>query len=89
MTRPPFEVPPSEDPNGRLERAFIEEYLRAHGTSFDTLAQLPREEAAALLNQASRYASGRLTEVESRAHFVEELHHGAPPLSNTPRRPKP
>jgi hypothetical protein len=86
MATLPFEGPPSEDPHAQLERAFLDEYLRAHGTSLDTLAQLPPEHATALLSDASRYASGRLTEVESRAHFVEELHRGPQPLSSN--RPK-
>jgi len=35
---------------------------------------LPPAEARALLQQASVYASCRLTEVESRAHFVDDMH---------------
>jgi hypothetical protein len=65
---------PQQDPHAQLERAFIDEYLRAHHCSLETLAQLPPAEAAQLLRQASIYASGRLTEVESRAHYVDDLH---------------
>ena len=76
MTRPLVDVPPSEDPHAQLERAFIEEYLRSQGCSLTTL---PPDRAAALLSAACRYASERLTEVESRAHYVEDLHRGIPP----------
>jgi hypothetical protein len=68
------DTPRQEDPRAQLERAFIEEYLRSRQYSLDTLKQLPADEADALLHQASLFASGRLAEVESRAHLVDELH---------------
>ena len=71
---PSLETPQQEDPHAQLERAFIEEYLRSRHHSLDTVRQLPQDEALALLRQASVFASGRLTEVESRAHLVDELH---------------
>jgi hypothetical protein len=69
-----FDTPRQEDPRAHLERAFIEEYLRSRQHSLDTLRLLPADEADALLHQASLFASGRLAEVESRAHLVDELH---------------
>ncbi|HMQ30740.1 MAG TPA: hypothetical protein PKD53_08415 [Chloroflexaceae bacterium] len=63
-----------------LERAYVEEYLRAHGTSLDQLTHLPGEQARALMREASLYASLRLTEVEARSHLVEELHGGPTPM---------
>lgn len=57
-----------------LERAFIEEFLRARGHTMTTLRELSSETASVLLKEASVYASGRLTEVESRAQFVSDLH---------------
>jgi len=69
-----FDTPRQEDPRAHLERAFIEEYLRSRHHSLDTLKLLPADEADALLNEASLFASGRLAEVESRAHLVDELH---------------
>ena len=62
------------DPLSELERAFIAEFLRDRGHTLDTVRALPPAEAHALLQQASIYASCRLTEVESRAHFVEDMH---------------
>ena len=62
------------DPHSELERAFIVEFLERHGHTLDTVRTLPEAEAHALLQQASVYASGRLTEVESRAHYVDDMH---------------
>jgi hypothetical protein len=65
---------PGADPLAQLERAFIDEFLRMRGYDVDTLRQLPDDKATALLKQATMYASCRLTEVESRARFVDDLH---------------
>jgi hypothetical protein len=35
---------------------------------------MPEAARHALLTEASTYASARLTEIESRSHFVHELH---------------
>jgi hypothetical protein len=74
-----FDTPRQEDPRAQLERAFIEDYLRSRHHSLDTLKLLPADEADELLNQASLFASGRLAEVESRAHLVDELHRAPEP----------
>jgi hypothetical protein len=69
-----------DDPHARLEKAFIEEFLHERGYSLKELHTLPEEQARQLMTEASTYASSRLTEVEARAHFVDEVHHTAPPL---------
>lgn len=67
------------DPLSELERAFMAEFLQDHGHTLESVRMLPPAEAHALLRQASIYASCRLTEVESRAHFVDDMHRpGAP-----------
>jgi len=71
--------PTDHDPLAQLEQTFIVEFLARRGHSLSTLRDLPKEQADALLREASLYASGRLTEVESRAHFVDDIHHGPPP----------
>jgi hypothetical protein len=77
------------DPLAQLERAFIEEYLQRSGHHLTDLRELPSEEAVALMQQASRYASGRLTEVETRAHLVSDLHDASEPLGSRPaHKPK-
>ena len=62
------------DPRSELERAFIAEFLQDRGHTLNSARALPPAEAHALLQQASVYASCRLTEVESRAHFVDDMH---------------
>ena len=65
------------DPTRELERAYIAEFLTRRGHTFDSLRALPAGDAHDLLKAASTYASGRLTEVESRSHYVGEVHGGA------------
>jgi hypothetical protein len=67
---------PLEMPLGQLERALIEEYLRARGHDPATLDALPEAERARLLTDASLYASAKLAEIESRSYLVQQLHEG-------------
>ena len=67
----------ARDPEAQLERAFIDEFLRAQGHDSHSIGGLPEEERQTLLKAASVYAAGKLTEVEARAHFVHELHGGS------------
>jgi hypothetical protein len=76
---------PGDDPLARLERALIEEFLERQGSSLSALRDLPPEQANRLLRDASAYASGRLSEVETRAQLMGDLHSGVPP--NNRRRP--
>ena len=72
------DVPPLVgDPLGELERAYITEYLQRQGHTPESVHALPTPAANELLKAASIYASGRLTEVESRSHYVGEMHGGA------------
>lgn len=86
MTVETSDTPLAEDPHAQLERAFIDEFLRPRGYSLATLRKLPTDQATELLREASLYASGRLTEVESRAHFVHDIHGGAPPVPGQAHR---
>ena len=63
-----------EDPQGRLERALIEEYLQEHGCSLSTMNARPAGEQRLLLRQASQYAVGRLAEIDARAAYVHHIH---------------
>ena len=63
------------DPTAQLENAFIREFLEQRGHSAASLLTLPESERHLLLEQASRWASIRLAEVEARAHYVHDLHH--------------
>ena len=66
-----------EDPNAQLETALIDEFYRALGLDSQKLQDLPKSQATRLRREAAAYATARLTEVESRAHFVQEIHGAA------------
>jgi hypothetical protein len=63
-----------EDPEGQLEKALIEEFLRARGLDSSAVHALPADEAKRVLTEASVYAATKLAEVESRARFVHQIH---------------
>lgn len=67
-----------QEPEAVLERMYIEEYLRQKGHTLQSVHALPKQEAERLMVEASTYASGRLAEVETRAHFVQDIHGSAP-----------
>lgn len=64
----------------QLERAYMQEFLRGLGLSFESVRELPEPRAKELLRAASLFASAKLSEVEARAHLIEELHGGPAPL---------
>ena len=68
------DVPARSDQTAQLEQAFIAEFLERRGHTLATLHGLPEEEANELLKEASVYASARLSEVESRAQYVHDIH---------------
>jgi len=63
-----------EDPLAALERILIDEFLALRGFSRRSIARFPPPERALLLGAACEYASLRLAEIESRAHYVDEMH---------------
>jgi hypothetical protein len=69
--------PPLEEPLAKLELALIDEFLRARG--YDPVVLRSRSDGAAkaALKDATIYAATRLTEVESRAHYIHEIHGGS------------
>ncbi len=58
----------------QLERMFLEEYLQRSGHSLAGLRGLPAEPMKRLMTAASLDASARLSEVETRARFVRDVH---------------
>jgi hypothetical protein len=62
------------DPQEQLARMYIEEFLRGKGYTFETVRQLPADQAKKIMAEASTYAACKLAEVERRAHIVEEIH---------------
>lgn len=69
------DLTPLEERQARLESALIREYLESRGHDPHALHQRTDAQARELLTQASVYAASRLTEVEARAHYVNDLHH--------------
>ncbi|MBI4888952.1 MAG: hypothetical protein HY824_17765 [Acidobacteria bacterium] len=65
---------PLEEPLADLERRLIDDYLRQAGHDPDALRARRDEAARALLAKASVHAAAKLTEIESRSHYVRELH---------------
>jgi hypothetical protein len=74
MTTEDFDVPPIYDPEGRLERALIAEFLQTLGHDPSTLDALPEPQRRRILQAASVYAAGRLAEIDSRRHYLAEVH---------------
>lgn len=70
------ETSPPQSPLGKLEQGLIEEFVRGRGYDPVRLSELPDHEREKLLKEASVYASARLSEVESRSHFLDEIHDG-------------
>jgi hypothetical protein len=63
----------STDPHGPLECALIDEFLAERGHTLLSIDKLPLPERQELLRRAASYATLRLAEIESRAHFVDDL----------------
>lgn len=63
-----------EEIHALLERCLIEEYLKSKGHTRESLKRLPDDEAHQMMRDASTYASGKLSEIEIRARFTEDLH---------------
>ncbi len=66
-------IPPIHEPLAELERELITAYVAGAGQDLETLMNRTDEQARRLLAEASRYASARLTEVESRLHYLRSL----------------
>lgn len=65
---------PVADPHAELEREFMTRYLHDRIPRAADLERLTPEAAHQLLVEASRYASGRLAELELRARLVADVH---------------
>jgi hypothetical protein len=74
MTRDDTDLNMLQPPLGNLERTLIDEFLHLRGLDRHAVDALPDAERHDLLAEASTYASARLTEIESRSHYVQELH---------------
>jgi len=68
-----IDQPPVEDPLAELERQLLHAYLAGAGYDFHELLTRNDDDARQLLTDASLYASERLSEIESRAHYLNKL----------------
>lgn len=64
---------PLHDPLAEIERHLISAYVAGAGHDLETLLRRTDEDARRLLADASQYASGRLSEVEARLHYLHKL----------------
>ena len=64
---------PMEEPLAELERELINAYVAGAGQNIDTVRSRHDDEARRLLTDASLYATARLSEVESRLHYLRSL----------------
>lgn len=64
----------TEIPDSKLERIFINAYITEKGYKLENLHELPADELKQLMTDASRYASAKLAEMETRAHLIKEIH---------------
>jgi hypothetical protein len=67
------DVEPLHEPLAELEREMIDEYIRGAGHDPTDLRTRTDAQARVVLAQASSHAAGRLTEVESRLHYLRSL----------------
>ena len=66
---------PVDEPLAALERALIAAYLTGAGQQLHALLMRDDEDARTLLAAASRYATAKLAEIESRSQYLCNLHH--------------
>ena len=62
------------DPFAEIERHLIGAYVAGAGYDLETLRARHDDEARGILAAASRYASGQLSEIEARSHYLHRLH---------------
>jgi hypothetical protein len=67
-----------EGPQWAMEKMLLEEYLAGRGYTLADLNKLPEAVASTLMAEACRYASLKLAQVESTAHFREKVRRPMP-----------
>ena len=65
---------PVRAPLATLERHFLAAYVAGAGHDLQQLFGRDDEVAQRVLAEASRYASARLSEIDARAQYLQELH---------------
>jgi hypothetical protein len=62
-----------DDPYNEIEKTLIEEYLNEQGYSLEQLKKLPERVVKQLMKEATRYVVLRKSEIEAKAHLVDEI----------------
>ena len=62
------------EPLAELERHLLSAYVAGAGHELHELLVRTDGDARRLLAEASRYASAKLSEIEARSHYLQELH---------------
>src|SRR5260221_557736 len=57
-----------------VELALIEQFIRGRGVDPAKLHELPHDERVQLQKEAAAHTALKLAEMESRAHYVHEIH---------------
>jgi hypothetical protein len=72
--------PPVDDPHAALERALIAEFLETLGLTIHSVRMLRPDQQKDVLRFATTYATLRLSEIDARARYVDDIevrsHHG-------------
>jgi hypothetical protein len=63
-----------EDPQAKLEKMYLDEFLRARGLTWEQVQALPEAQRKQLITEATTYAAVKVAEIEKRAHLVQDLH---------------
>jgi hypothetical protein len=63
-----------QDPLEKLEKMYMEEFLRSRGHTWETVNALPEIERKKIMTEASTFVGVKLAEVEGKARIAEELH---------------
>lgn len=74
MTPDRIDRPPIDDPLAEIEHQLIDAYVAGAGHTLESLLKRNDDDARRLLAEASRYASAKLSEVESRWQYLRRLH---------------
>ena len=64
---------PEDETRALLEQGLIDEYLKDKGYDREGLKKLPKDEARRIMIEASTFASGKLSEIETKARYKKNL----------------
>ncbi len=64
----------AEGPETTLEKQLVTEFLREKGYKLEDLHKLPESQYKALMQEACKYASLKLTDIEAKSQFRKTIH---------------